>query len=104
MKSPPVLTPQDASRLIDITGPENTLILLAAPGDEVTAWQLAKALAGDIELPLLALLPMTALPGPAPKQAWRLDVRQWDDRKAMAGLAHGYKLRSPGFEVYGRLP
>jgi len=30
-------TSKDASRLIDITGPENTLILLAAPGDEVTA-------------------------------------------------------------------
>ena len=27
----------DTNRVIDITGPENTLILLPAPGDEVTA-------------------------------------------------------------------
>jgi len=36
MNCPSNQTTQDASRLIDITGPENTLILLAAPGDEVT--------------------------------------------------------------------
>jgi LmbE family N-acetylglucosaminyl deacetylase len=28
---------QETSRVIDITGPENTLLLLAAPGDEVSA-------------------------------------------------------------------
>jgi LmbE family N-acetylglucosaminyl deacetylase len=29
--------PQETDRVIDITGPENTLLLLAAPGDEVSA-------------------------------------------------------------------
>jgi LmbE family N-acetylglucosaminyl deacetylase len=37
MNHRPNLTIQDTSRVLDITGLENTLILLAAPGDEVTA-------------------------------------------------------------------
>jgi len=207
MNSPSHQTTQDTSRLIDITGPENTLILLAAPGDEVTgcggfiaeacargrppfvvilgdgapdgdaklararerasrtacrllglpddrllfvglrqshfpaigtplfdalraamaevswrrdcnvilapfavkenagdaltAWQLACALARDIGLSLVAGCPATALPSPPSKHLWRLNTRQWDGRKAEAGLAHGYKLHNAGFEIYG---
>jgi LmbE family N-acetylglucosaminyl deacetylase len=211
MNHPPNQTTRDTSRLIDITGPENTLILLAAPGDEVTAcggfiaeacargrppfvvilgdgapdgctrlarererasriacrllglpddrvlfvglrqgkfpaigaplfnalqaamaeiswrrdcnvilapfasedsghaadavtaWQLACALAGDIDVSLLAGVPMAALPGPRAKHGWRLDLRQWDDRKAQAALAHGTHIRDAGYEIYGRL-
>jgi len=70
--------------------------------DAVTAWRLACALAGDIEVSLLAGFPMTTPAGPSAKQAWRLDLRQWEDRKAMAGLAHGCQVRNAGYEIYGK--
>jgi LmbE family N-acetylglucosaminyl deacetylase len=71
--------------------------------DAVTAWQLACALAGDIEVSLLARFPITGLPVPRAKHAWLLDLRQWDDRKAMAGLTHGYHVHKLGYEIYGRV-
>jgi LmbE family N-acetylglucosaminyl deacetylase len=37
MNDPSTQIPRDTTRVTDITGPENTLILVAAPGDEVTA-------------------------------------------------------------------
>jgi len=71
--------------------------------DAITTWQLADALAKDIEVSLLARFPMTALPGLRAVHAWRLDLPQWDNRKAMAGLSHGYQVHNPGHELYGRL-
>jgi len=211
MSWPPHQTAQDTSRLIDITGPENTLILLAAPGDEVTAcggfiaeacargrppfvvilgdgavdgsarlahererasrmacrrlglpddrllfvglrqgdfpamgtplfkaleaamaevswrrdcnvilapfasqergggvdavraWQLGCALASSIDVTLLAGFPVAAPFPTRAKNVWRLNARPWDDRKAEAGLAHGYRAQNAGYEIYGRL-
>jgi len=71
--------------------------------DSEAAWQLAIALAAEIEVPLLASIPMSAPPGPSPKNLWRLDARQWDGRKAEAGLAHGVPIHSPGHEAYARV-
>jgi len=71
--------------------------------DALAAWQLAIALAAEIEVPLLASIPMSAPPGPSPKNVWRLDARQWNERKAEAGLAHGVYIQSPGFEAYARV-
>jgi len=71
--------------------------------DAVAAWQLACALAAEIELPLLAGIRMAALPRPSAKNVWRLDVRQWNQRKAEAGLAHDVHIQSPGYEAYARV-
>jgi LmbE family N-acetylglucosaminyl deacetylase len=77
----------------------------AAPDcrDMTTTWDLAHALARDIEVPLLAGFGMAGLPQRRAENAWRLDARQWDDRKAQAGLAHGYHIRNAGYEIYGRV-
>jgi LmbE family N-acetylglucosaminyl deacetylase len=71
--------------------------------DAVAAWQLARALAAEIELPLLAGIRMAALPRPSPKNLWRLDARQWNQRRAEAGLAHDVHIQSPGYEGYARV-
>ena len=71
--------------------------------DAVAAWQLACALAAEIELPLLASIGMAALPYATPKNFWRLDARQWNERKAEAGLAHEVHIQSPGYEAYARV-
>lgn len=71
--------------------------------DAVTAWQLASALARSIDVTLLTGIAEAAPPLPRAKNSWRLDARQWGDRKAEAGLAHGYRVQNAGFEIYGRL-
>jgi len=72
-------------------------------GDAVTAWQLACALARDIDLSLVAGLPAANLSSPPSKHLWRLNARRWEDRKAEAGLAHGYQLHNADYEIYARL-
>jgi hypothetical protein len=32
-----------------------------------------------------------------------LDVRQRDEQKAEAGLAHGYQIRNASYEFYGKV-
>jgi len=71
--------------------------------DAVTAWLLARALTTDIGVSLRAGFPIAALPGPRAQHAWRLDLRQWEERKAMAGRAHGYHVHNLGLEIYGRV-
>jgi LmbE family N-acetylglucosaminyl deacetylase len=71
--------------------------------DAATAWRLACTLASEIRVPLLAGLTTTTLPLPRTETTWKLDVRQRDEQKAEAGLAHGYHIRDASYEFYGRV-
>ncbi len=70
-------------------------------GDAVKTWQLADALAAEIERPLLARLRITALPRLPARQIWRLDTRHWNMSPAKAGLMHADDLSNAGYEHYG---
>ncbi len=71
--------------------------------DAAITWQLAEALAGEIEVTLLASVSMTARPRRGTAMSWRFDTRRWEAQKAEAGLAHGYQSRDAGLETYAAL-
>jgi LmbE family N-acetylglucosaminyl deacetylase len=70
--------------------------------DTAAAWQLAQRLARAIGLPLRARF-RAPPPWLGAEHLWRLDARQWDDRKAEAALAHGHHIRDAGDEIYGNV-
>jgi LmbE family N-acetylglucosaminyl deacetylase len=70
--------------------------------DAVATWHLAGALAGGIAAPLVAGFQEDAPAWFRASVVWRLNMRQWDDRKAAAARAHGRHIRPSGHEIYGR--
>ncbi len=79
-------------------------VILAPDGgdtaDTAATWQLAHALARDIDVTLLAAVSIAAQPRCLPAMSWRFDVRRWEPQKAEAGLAHGYRIGGAGHETY----
>jgi len=65
--------------------------------DAMTTWQLARALAADIERPLLAGFHPAALRSLPAKQAWRLDTRHWNKPRIKDAPA----IPNAGYEHYG---
>jgi LmbE family N-acetylglucosaminyl deacetylase len=72
-------------------------------GDALRTWQLARAMTDEIGLPLVASFQIATLPPFPARHIWRLDVRQWCNRKIEAGLTHGYQINNAGYEYYGKI-
>lgn len=78
-----------------------TALDLSEAGDAVTTWQLANALAAEIERPLLACCRIGALPWLPARQIWRLDTRHGNTSHAKTGLLHAHDITNAGYEHYG---